>query len=74
MKDSLQRAITIIGGPAAVGRLFAITSQAVSQWDIAPYNRVLELERATKGKVTRNDLRPDIYPPENATKRIFIFE
>jgi DNA-binding transcriptional regulator YdaS (Cro superfamily) len=29
-----------------------------------PAERVLDLERATNGKVTRHELRPDLYPRE----------
>jgi DNA-binding transcriptional regulator YdaS (Cro superfamily) len=31
---------------------------------VAPPLRVLEIERATEGKVTRHQLRPDMYPAE----------
>jgi DNA-binding transcriptional regulator YdaS (Cro superfamily) len=49
---------------AAIGRLFTptISRNAVRQWDQCPPERVLAIERATGGKVTRHQLRPDIYP------------
>lgn len=64
--DALKKAIGIIGGPSAVARLFVpkITAQAVCGWKVAPANRVLILEQATKMKgdpITRYQLRPDIY-------------
>lgn len=65
--EALQRAIDLIGGPAATARLCigpsgsAIKTQAVSQWETCPVNHVLTLESATGGQVTRYDLRPDIY-------------
>ncbi len=31
-----------------------------------PAERVLEIEAATEGKVTRHELRPDLYPLEAA--------
>jgi DNA-binding transcriptional regulator YdaS (Cro superfamily) len=58
--DSLARAVRLAGGPAAVGRLFGITSQAVSQWERCPPDRVLKLAQASG--VGPHELRPDIYP------------
>jgi DNA-binding transcriptional regulator YdaS (Cro superfamily) len=40
-----------------------ISSQAVSQWERVPAARCLVIEAATKSRVTRHDLRPDIYGP-----------
>lgn len=52
------------GGPAAVAKLFGISSQAVSQWKTIPVDRVLRLEEASG--VSRHEMRPDVYgpPPE----------
>jgi len=43
-----------------------ITQGAVSQWlrRGVPPGRVIAIERATGGKVTRHELRPDLYPIE----------
>ena len=57
----LQRAIAAVGGTRELGRRIGITSQAISQWDRVPANRVLDVERETG--VCRHDLRPDIYGP-----------
>ena len=67
--DALLQAIEKAGGPAALGAELGIRSQAISQWDRAPVNRVLEIERITG--VSRHKLRPDIYPigrPPRASK------
>jgi DNA-binding transcriptional regulator YdaS (Cro superfamily) len=64
MDSKLTEAVALIGGPAAVGKELGITSQAVSQWRIAPAERCLEIERLTGGEVTRYDLRPDIFGME----------
>lgn len=65
---ALLKALEILGGPAALGAILGISSQAISQWDEAPVARVLEIEKATKGKVARHELRPDIYPPPEPRK------
>lgn len=42
-------------------------SMTVSNWKErgVPAERVLDIERATKGFVTRYELRPDLYPRDN---------
>ncbi|WP_422569981.1 YdaS family helix-turn-helix protein [Antarcticirhabdus aurantiaca] len=62
MEAALIRAVDRVGGPAAVGRSFAISSQAVGQWKVCPHKRVIELERLSG--VSRFELRPDLYPLE----------
>lgn len=49
------------GGPSAVARLFGITSQAVSQWEVIPPDRCIPIEQATKGQITRYEMRPDVF-------------
>lgn len=64
MKDAaLERAIEAAGGPVKLGAELEITSQAISQWDRCPAERVIAVERACARTVTRQELRPDIYPP-----------
>lgn len=47
-------------------KMLGIESQgAISQWftkNKIPAERVLQIEKATENKVTRHDLRPDLYP------------
>jgi DNA-binding transcriptional regulator YdaS (Cro superfamily) len=68
MEPNLKQAIELVGGVAALARRVGVTSQAVSQWTRAPAKRVLGIEGATGGKVTRYALRPDIFgePPSAA--------
>lgn len=61
MDTALARAIELVGGPAALARTLGITSQAVSQWDRVPVERAFEVERATNGQVTAEELRPDFF-------------
>ena len=61
---ALKRAIEIAGGQAELARLIGITAQAISQWDEVPPLRVLVVERVSG--VSRHELRPDLYPLEEA--------
>ncbi|MBM3512855.1 MAG: pyruvate, phosphate dikinase [Alphaproteobacteria bacterium] len=60
--SALERAVTEAGGVAALARAINVTPQAVSQWDKVPAERVLAVEQATGARVTRQELRPDLYP------------
>jgi DNA-binding transcriptional regulator YdaS (Cro superfamily) len=57
----LARAVKQAGGARALGRALGISSQAVSQWERVPPERVLAVEAASG--VSRHELRPDLYPP-----------
>jgi DNA-binding transcriptional regulator YdaS (Cro superfamily) len=60
----VEKACKEAGGQSTVARKFGVTVQAISQWvssQRVPANRVLELEQACGGKVTRHQLRPDIF-------------
>jgi DNA-binding transcriptional regulator YdaS (Cro superfamily) len=64
-KSPLDRAKESVGGQAELARLLGVTAQAVSQWDDGvPPLRVLEVERVSG--VSRHELRPDLYPLEDA--------
>lgn len=65
-KTALKEAIRICGSQAALARLMKppITPQAVQKWSrlgVVPINRVLDIENATDKKITREQLRPDIF-------------
>lgn len=67
----IQRAAEKAGGQSALARLVGgITPQAVQKWcetGVVPAERVLQVEAAVNGAVTRYELRPDIYPlPDKA--------
>lgn len=53
--------IQTAGGPSAVAKLFGITSQAVSQWEVIPADRCIPIEIATCGLVSRYQMRPDVF-------------
>lgn len=70
MKDeALTTAIAIAGGTQALARLLGITREAVTQWKKCPAHQVLAIEKACGGKVSRADLRPDLYPPDEYQSR-----
>jgi DNA-binding transcriptional regulator YdaS (Cro superfamily) len=60
-EQALQRAIAHAGGQRALGRALGITAQSLRKWHKAPAERVLDIERITG--ISRELLRPDIYPP-----------
>lgn len=61
MNDALDKAISSLGSAKALAERIGITGQAISQWKRVPAERVLDVERATG--VSREELRPDLYPP-----------
>lgn len=61
-------AIRLAGGPGKVGEALGISREAVQQWRRCPAERVIQLERLIGGEITRHQLRPDLYPVENAPR------
>ena len=60
----LETAIRLAGGVPAIARAFEISQPAIHRWRARgkpPADRVIALERATMGRVTRYQLRPDIF-------------
>lgn len=67
--SAIQRAANAAGSQSALATLLGVKPQAVQRWcatGVVPSKRVLDIERATNGEVTRNELRPDLYPIEQA--------
>ena len=44
-----------------LARLLDITPSAISQWVKVPYRRALQIEARTAGRVTRAEIRPDLF-------------
>lgn len=63
-QEALARAIKEAGGPKALSQKIGVTHQAISQWRECPPLRAIELERLTG--IPRHELRPDLYPPNEA--------
>ncbi len=58
-KAALNLAIERAGGVRALARLLDISGPAVSQWEVCPSSRVIEVEEKTG--VDRETLRPDLF-------------
>lgn len=65
MLKAVQDASDVVGGLSVLAERLGITRQAIHQWEEVPRQRVLDIEMATDGKISRSKLRPDIYPPEH---------
>lgn len=62
----MAQAIEIVGGQAALARLLGVSQPTVWHWvhkaERVPGEHVIAIETVTAGRVTRHDLRPDLYP------------
>lgn len=68
MNTAILRAVEVAGSQTRLAQLVGCSQQAVAKWIVrgrAPAERVLSIEAATNGAVTRHDLRPDLYPVES---------
>ncbi|MDT4808392.1 putative antitoxin of bacterial toxin-antitoxin system, YdaS/YdaT [compost metagenome] len=68
-ENAATRAAAAAGGQSALARSLGCTPQAVQRMCATgrvPAERVLQIEAATGGEVTRHELRPDLYPIESA--------
>ena len=69
---ALERAIEAVGSLTELAKRLEVSPQVIVNWRNRgiPAERVLEVEKATlddstgEPRVTRYDLRPDLYPPE----------
>ena len=64
---ALRKAIDIAGGQTALAKLIGgVNQRHIWNWlnrdKQVPAERVLAIEAALEGRVSRNELRPDIYP------------
>lgn len=65
--SAIQKACELVGGQSKLAFALGITPQAIHQLVVkghVPAERVLEIEKATGGRVTRHQLRPDLYPED----------
>ena len=67
--NAAERAAAEAGSQSALARKLGCSPQAVQRMCATghvPAERVLQIEAASEGKVTRYELRPDLYPTESA--------
>lgn len=50
-------------GPSKLAELIGVSRQSLYMWTRVPAERVIAIEAATGGKIPRDRLRPDLYPP-----------
>ena len=64
-QEAFARLLAAAGSPA--------TQALISMWEkgtvVVPPKRWQPIELVTEGAVTRQDLRPDLYPPNSASER-----
>ncbi len=60
-ESALSEAVSAAGGASVLARQLGVTRQAISQWDRVPAERAIQVEAASG--VSRERLRPDLYPP-----------
>jgi DNA-binding transcriptional regulator YdaS (Cro superfamily) len=69
----VQKAVNLVGGQTALAKLVGVKQAHVWKWlrmEKIPAERAIEIERATGGRVTRQELRPDIFDaPQHQAKR-----
>jgi DNA-binding transcriptional regulator YdaS (Cro superfamily) len=71
MKDEASnRALQAVGGSSQLAKQLGINPAAISRWRRYPSTQVISVERATGGMVSRAELRPDLYPPEEYPYRV----
>lgn len=64
--EAVAKAADCVGGVAKLAARLGISRPAIYQWSRVPAERVLAIETATDGRVSRHDLRPDLYPMDKA--------
>lgn len=61
--NSIAKAASIVGSRQELAKLLGVTKGAVWQWEHerqVPAERCIDIERATAGAVTCEELRPDL--------------
>jgi DNA-binding transcriptional regulator YdaS (Cro superfamily) len=62
--DALDIAIDEVGGVGELAKVIGVSQPAVSNWKMrgrVPAEHCVRIEQAAHGRVTRYDLRPDIF-------------
>lgn len=69
--EALHKAVSILGSQSALARAIRVKQQNIWSWlHVArkvPAEYCLAIEKATQGKVRREELRPDIFGEEKTS-------
>lgn len=70
MKHAIQKTLSIVGGQSKLAAILGVSQPTVWAWLNCSKKGVTAeycaaIEDATNGVVTKSDLRPDLWPPEN---------
>lgn len=60
----IEKAVEVSGGQSALARKLGVAPQSVQRWvakNQVPVKRVVQIEAAVEGLITRYELRPDIF-------------
>lgn len=72
-KQHLKRAIAMVGGTTKLAELIGVNQPVVSNWlhpdRNVPPRRAIDIEYATDGKVTREDLCPELFSTSVSIRR-----
>ncbi|MBE9491067.1 MAG: helix-turn-helix domain-containing protein [Bacteroidetes bacterium] len=68
--SAMRKAVRIFGSQIATASALGVSQMTISVWckTRVPAEHVIKIEQLTDGLVTRNELRPDIYPQEEGSK------
>lgn len=64
-ESAIRKAVRLAGSQSALARKLGLSPQAVQKWcstGEVPDRKVLGVEAAVSGAVSRHELRPDLYP------------
>lgn len=68
--DAIKKAVELAGSQTALARLIGVSQGLIWQWCNGrlrvPAERCCDIERAAGGRVTRAQLRPDVFGPMTA--------
>ena len=61
--EPIQRARDIFGSQAKFARVIGVSPMTITKWKSRiPAERVLPIYRATGGRISPHEMRPDLYP------------
>lgn len=70
MTDALVKAVALLGSQAELARKIGKKQAHIWNWlhrdHRVPADMAMRIEEATAGRVTRHELRPDLYPEQGA--------